>query len=235
MPLIDHSFILRFASSALLMPLVLFCLVYGHWPFAVMMGVATVISIKEWYGLSKRSTTFARDMVLGTTYIFICLVSFGFLRIGFGAAGDFLALATILTVWASDTGAYVFGKLIKGPKMAPSISPNKTWAGLFGGMACSALALWGFAVYIGPALAYVFHQDFSFVGLNQNPVLVLVLGASFTVFGQIGDLLISHQKRRVGVKDTGALIPGHGGLLDRIDALLLVSFMFAIVLWIMGA
>lgn len=124
-----------------------------------------------------------------------------------------LALTCFLfvTVWATDIGAFAAGRLIGGPKLCPKISPKKTWAGLFGGMA--------FAGAFGYAVAEGF-------GAAQ-PLLAAGIGMMLTLVAQIGDLFESWVKRRFGVKDSGALIPGHGGVLDRIDGLLFAAPVFA--------
>lgn len=110
-------------------------------------------------------------------------------------------------VWATDTGAYFAGRAIGGPRLAPKISPNKTWAGLIGGMLSAA----GIAALIG-----------SFVGgASLGPLAAL--GAGLAVVAQTGDLAESALKRHAGVKDSGRLIPGHGGILDRVDGLMPVA------------
>jgi phosphatidate cytidylyltransferase len=119
-------------------------------------------------------------------------------------------------VWIGDTMAYVFGKTIGGPKLAPVMSPNKTWAGLagavVGGALGSVLVAWG-------------------AGIAVALPLVLLGGASGVV-GQVGDLFESLAKRRAGVKDSGSIIPGHGGVLDRVDALLFVA-VFALLVGVL--
>ncbi|MCF6195011.1 MAG: glutamate synthase-related protein, partial [Kangiellaceae bacterium] len=124
----------------------------------------------------------------------------------------FLTICLMVGVWASDIGAYFSGKFIGGPKMAPKISPNKTWAGFIGGMLGSALAL--------SAMNYFTLQLSEMTGLEMLPFASLqvafVIGVFFTVFGQVGDLMVSGYKRKVGVKDTGNLIPGHGGILPAV-------------------
>lgn len=120
-------------------------------------------------------------------------------------------------VWATDIGAYAFGRGIGGPKLAPRISPNKTWAGLLGGMACSAAvgaALAGFGVLPGAGVA-----------------LSAFFGAALAVVAQAGDLFESAVKRRVGAKDSSRLIPGHGGLLDRVDGVMTAA---PVALWVFG-
>ena len=108
----------------------------------------------------------------------------------------------MLVTWSSDIFAYFAGRAIGGPKLAPTISPNKTWAGLIGGM--------GGAAVIGAAAAYAF---------DLGPVFLLA-GAPMGLIAQLGDLYESKVKRRAGVKDSGTLLPGHGGVLDRLDGLL---------------
>jgi phosphatidate cytidylyltransferase len=131
-------------------------------------------------------------------------------------------LATLLwlfaLVWATDTGAYAAGRLIGGPKLAPTISPNKTWAGLIGG-AVAAAAI-GFAV-------------FSLLP-EGNSLWLVPVSAALALVEQGGDLFESAAKRQAGVKDSGNLIPGHGGALDRLDGLLAVSVAVAALCVILG-
>jgi phosphatidate cytidylyltransferase len=117
--------------------------------------------------------------------------------------------------------------------MAPSISPNKTWAGLAGGIASSMAVFFVYTFYAGPALAGWFGDS---MALPEGlPVAVIaLLGLVIAVSDQAGDLLISWEKRKVGVKDTGTLIPGHGGLLDRIDGLLMSALVFLLTLKSLG-
>lgn len=113
--------------------------------------------------------------------------------------GLLLAFWALALVWATDIGAFFAGRAIGGPKLAPAISPNKTWAGLGGGVV-AAFAL-GFALHVWAGLPFVLAA--------ASPVLA--------VLAQVGDLYESHLKRRAGVKDSGTILPGHGGLLDRLD------------------
>ncbi|MGE0257311.1 MAG: phosphatidate cytidylyltransferase [Alphaproteobacteria bacterium] len=121
-------------------------------------------------------------------------------------SGQATLLWILAVVWATDIGAYAFGSRIGGPRLAPRWSPRKTWAGLLGGVLCAALA--------GGAAGWLF---------GGTAVLPLViLSAALAIVGQFGDLAESAAKRRFGVKDSSDLIPGHGGLLDRLDGLLAV-------------
>lgn len=125
--------------------------------------------------------------------------------------GFALALWTLAVVWATDIGAYFAGRAIGGPKLAPRISPNKTWAGLIGGIAA--------ALAVGAAIA---------ARVPLSPWLML-LGAPMAVLAQAGDLYESWLKRRCGVKDSGRLLPGHGGALDRLDGLVPVAVAVALL------
>ena len=119
----------------------------------------------------------------------------------------------MLMVWAADTFAYFAGRIIGGPKLAPRISPRKTWAGLLGAMAGSALAAFGVA---------------KMMGLQAVLILVLI-AALLAIVEQAGDLFKSAMKRHYDVKDSGRLIPGHGGVIDRVDGLVAVATAAAII------
>lgn len=138
--------------------------------------------------------------------------------------GLMLTLLTLVTVWATDIFAYFAGRAIGGPKLAPKVSPNKTWAGLAGGMAGAALSVWAVVHFAG-----------TLAPMPGLPVLALVAAAPlFAVLAQGGDLFESGLKRRVGVKDSGNLLPGHGGILDRLDGLVPVAVVAAPAALLLG-
>lgn len=136
----------------------------------------------------------------------------------------------MVLVWSSDSWAYVSGKLFGRHKLAPSISPGKTWEGLIGGSLLTALtgfliSYYGFTDWVSEEISpekigYAYQQLISPWGWIYTPLLGLCVG----IFGTLGDLFESSLKRKAGVKDSGTIIPGHGGVLDRYDA-----FLFAIV------
>ena len=127
--------------------------------------------------------------------------------------GAWALFALFFAVWGSDTGALFSGSLIKGPKLWPALSPNKTWAGFFGGTAAGAvMATVVFAV------------------VHANPWVGAALGTVAALVGHAGDLFESWVKRSVGRKNSGSLIPGHGGVLDRVDSMLFVAPVAAVVL-----
>jgi phosphatidate cytidylyltransferase len=135
-----------------------------------------------------------------------------------GAAGRATLLWILAVVWATDIGAYAVGRTLGGPRLAPRWSPRKTWAGLAGGMLCAGLTGWATAFWLG-----------------ISPAVPLVLvSAALAIVGQFGDLAESLAKRRFGVKDSSGLIPGHGGLLDRLDGLLAIVPVVALLTLIGG-
>ncbi len=126
--------------------------------------------------------------------------------------GAFLMVGLFLGVWATDTGALVAGNLIGGPKLAPVLSPNKTWAGTLGGVAAAAMVE---AFYVGV--------------LGGSAWRAALYGAALAVVAHAGDLFESFVKRRFHRKDSGTMIPGHGGVLDRIDSMLAAALGVAVL------
>ncbi len=147
----------------------------------------------------------------GVPYVALPILMLGLLR--HGEAGLTAVLLVMLPVWIADIGAYFAGRIIGGPKLAPVISPNKTWAGL-GGAVVSAMAT-ALAVWLIAGL--------------PNPSMALLLGALIGFFEQMGDLFESAAKRHFGLKDAGNLIPGHGGILDRVDGLIAASIVAGVI------
>jgi phosphatidate cytidylyltransferase len=213
------SFFLRVASGIVLAPFVVYPLLVGGLAFKIFILVAVALALYEWSRMAMLLQKPVLTAFVGAMYILFCFGAFLYLGKIFGA-GHVLCL--VLAVWASDIGAYFAGKTFGGPKMAPSISPNKTWSGLVGGMLASGALIVSYALWIGPYLTSQMGKSMMVGEYNSVPALFAV-GAGVTIAGQIGDLIESSQKRKSGLKDSSNLIPGHGGILDRIDALLLAS------------
>ena len=182
---------------------------------AVAIGVSLAGTVLVFTASRREPDGEPRWLAAGTLWIALpCVLLLWLARLedaGLGDAGlENVGRATVLwmfaVVWATDIGAYAIGRQIGGPRLAPRWSPRKTWAGLLGGVACAALVGWGTAHTLG-----------------ISPILPLVLvSGGLAIVEQFGDLAESVAKRRFGVKDTSGLIPGHGGLLDRLDGLLAV-------------
>ena len=148
----------------------------------------------------------------GILYVGIPCVALIWLR-GDGEAGRQTLIWLFAVVWAADSGAYAMGRLIGGPLLAPAISPNKTWSGLIGGVACAGAA--------GAALAALFGRT--------GVVPLSLLGAAIGAVAEAGDLTESWIKRHFHVKDASNIIPGHGGLMDRVDGLLAAAAVMALL------
>ena len=150
---------------------------------------------------------------LGVIYLGVPALALVSLRM-FPHRGTLVIIGLFLIVWATDTGALIFGNLIGGPRMAPKLSPSKTWAGTIGGSFTAAIV---FGLYI--------------LLLGGRPWLAAFFALVFSLTAHAGDLFESFVKRRFGVKNSGSLIPGHGGVLDRMDSTLAASVALALLVF----
>ena len=212
---------LRTVSALILGPIVIACVWSGGAIFAVIVGLATVGLAVEWLRLLSGGRRGRRACMAWATaglgYVVIASAAFLWLRSA-PDVGRANVLFLLVVVWSSDIGAYAVGRLIGGPRLAPHISPGKTLSGAAGGL-LAAVAAGMFAAHL---LA-----DGSSWG-------AIAIAALLGVVAQGGDLLESFVKRRLEVKDSGHLIPGHGGLFDRLDALLAVAPVGALLALILG-
>jgi phosphatidate cytidylyltransferase len=209
----------RALSSAILAGVVLAALWQGGWLFTLLVMIAAMIMVKEWNALTEHDSPLWR--VAGLFYAAIPCASLIWLRElrleSDPQAGIHLVLYLMLAIWATDIGAYFTGKKLGRHKLAPSISPGKTWEGLGGGIIAAGIT-GGLAHYFSPFPTT----------LASSIVLAMILA----ILAQMGDLFESWMKRRVDVKDSGSLIPGHGGLLDRVDGFTLTTPIFAWVVYL---
>ncbi len=202
---------LRIISSAVMAPLAVGVAWLGGWPFVLFWTIAACIVLWEWTRLvggsgregDRAPGPFIAWMVAGLLYASVLLVAPTVLRRD-PAFGFVAILFLFAVVWGTDIAAYFAGRAIGGAKLWPAVSPNKTWSGAIGG------ALGGFAAGL---------MVVKLAGLVIAPMLLLV-AFGLSVASQAGDLLESAIKRRFGAKDASQLIPGHGGLLDRLDGFL---------------
>ena len=184
---------------------------------AFLLAIATGV----WYVLTPRANISDVALtVFGPMYTSLLFTSIlKFRAVDPGIMGGILTFAVMASIWVNDSFAYIFGSRFGRTKLAPKISPNKSWEGFFGGM-------------LGSVLVWVL---ISLLGLMAVPIPMAILtGIVLGVFGVIGDLFESRIKRSVGVKDSGNIMPGHGGLLDRHDSMLFGVMAAAFVLKVGG-
>jgi phosphatidate cytidylyltransferase len=249
---------LRIGSALALGPPALVCAWLGGVWLATLVVAAAAVMGREWARLTGCANASARlavilaaaipsvAMALGRSDVALALVAIGVVAVlvlarraafawaAFGTAwialpclaclwldhrsGPPAVLWLFVTVWATDTGAFVSGRTFGGPRLAPAISPHKTWAGFAGGLAGAALVTWATARLAGASVA-----------------ALIPAGLALSLAAQAGDLAESLAKRRFGVKDSGHLIPGHGGLLDRLDGMLGAAAMAWALTYFTGA
>ena len=202
----------RILSSLILVPVVFFFIIKGSFFFIFFLVVFLLFAIYEWTKMSKNQIKF-----VGILYLLFCSYSALVLR----DRGADLLFFVILICISTDIGGYIFGKLFKGPKLI-KISPNKTYAGMVGSFVLSIIAglLFTYIVY-NFFIDLVDTQYFGsglYVHLNDFWLLIFIFLIS--AVSQIGDLIISYFKRLAKIKNTGNIIPGHGGLLDRVDGII---------------
>lgn len=216
----------RFRSSFLLMPIAIVGVLVGGIWFNLMIMAAAILMSFEWKEITESLETDEKARKLwmwrGVAYIAVVGASFLWLRgltpIDHGYSGVTVVIWMLCVVWATDIAAFFTGRAIGGPKLAPAISPGKTWAGLGGGV---------FAAAIIGALFTMFEHMPGFLSL-------FFLSAFTAVVAQAGDLLESYIKRLCGVKDSGDIIPGHGGILDRVDGMVTAAPFVVLALTLMG-
>ncbi|MEP9398442.1 phosphatidate cytidylyltransferase [Mesorhizobium sp. KR2-14] len=199
--------------SAALLAVVLLALLGGLPAGGVLLALAGAVLVSAGFGLVRGQGNWT---AAGLAYAGLSGISLAFLR-GSGQTGLIAVLFLFAVVWATDILAYFVGRAVGGPKLAPSISPGKTWSGAIGGTACGVAAGLAVAVWAGASLLVIL------------PVAILL-----SVISQIGDLFESWVKRRHGVKDSSHLIPGHGGVMDRVDGLVAAAFALYFIGMLLG-
>lgn len=196
----------RTMIGVLLIGIALAAAVLDGYFFAGLVAIAACVMFYEWRRIVA-GWGFGWQIV-GFVYALLPAIALLWVR-DRSPIGLELLLWVFVTTWSVDIGAYFAGRAIGGLKLAPAISPNKTWAGLLGGM-LAAMVLGGL-----------------WATLLELPMILLWLAAPFAVAAQLGDLFESWLKRRAGVKDSGTWLPGHGGALDRLDGLVVVATLTA--------
>ncbi|MBN34166.1 MAG: phosphatidate cytidylyltransferase [Rhodospirillaceae bacterium] len=251
---------LRVLSSIVLATITVALVLLGGWWFAGLVLILALIVVHEWFAMSGCAGRWAAMAAIvgvwfamavhGSLYLALYMAVFGAIGTAMfslvsrgGEGGPWAAAGTIyaalpmaallwmraeegsqwlllwmfLVVWSSDTGAYIVGRLVGGMKLAPKISPGKTVSGAVGGLTLASI--------VAMTLASMIPSD---------EIRGLILGAVVAITAQAGDLLQSAIKRRYGVKDSGSIIPGHGGVMDRLDSLVLAAPALAVAVVIVS-
>ena len=207
-----EQFLKRIISSFILIPISLFVIIKGSLIFNLFIVLCYLVSAYEWHKLSKGKVY----EIFG--FIFLTISFYLIYRIRNDFNGEYFHLFFILIICVStDIGGYTFGKIFKGPKIS-KISPNKTITGIFGSYLFSILSIYLYFKYI----------EFDFRNYYGQILFIIIL---ISTVSQLGDLLVSFFKRLSKIKDTGKLIPGHGGILDRIDGMIF-AFPFSYFLFL---
>ena len=216
--MMDKEFQKRVISSILLIPLSFFFIIKGSFFFAFFLTICFLVSSYEWHMMSKKKNYH----IIGYIFLLISFLSAHQLRNVSGEESLLIFLFVILICISTDIGGYVAGKLFKGPKLT-KISPKKTYSGMIGGYFLSI-------IIINIYLINLDLLNFESRELTLRSFIIVILISSIS---QIGDIIISYFKRLSKVKDTGKIIPGHGGLLDRIDGMIFV-FPFSYLILLLG-
>jgi len=206
-----HELTKRILSSIILIPIVLFFIVKGSHLFNFFLLICFFLTIFEWHMMSRKRFYH----IIGLLFLVFSYYSTYKLRNEFNNEFVCLLFLTIICV-STDIGGYIFGKIFRGPKLT-KISPKKTYSGMFGGFLTSFFSV-----------TFILNNKFFNIPVEYSiNTFFFVILVSFT--SQFGDILISYFKRMSRIKDTGNIIPGHGGLLDRIDGMIF-AFPFSYIM-----
>jgi len=196
----------RILSSVFLIPVSFFFIIQGSYTFIFFLSLIFLVTGSEWFKMTKNKDLLR---IFGLFFLFFSFFSSVYLRQYIGL-NFFLFLITVCIF--TDIGGYFFGKTIKGPKLT-KISPKKTYSGVFGSFLISLLFGLIYIKYLGKKSRII---------LETDPAFIIILILFISLVSQIGDLIISYFKRKAKLKDTGKILPGHGGFLDRIDGIIFV-------------
>jgi len=206
----NNEILKRILSSLILIPVVLYLIIKGSYFFNFFILICFLISFYEWHIMSKNKKYYLPG------FIFIIFSFYTVYYLRNEMYGDYIYFIMVIMICIfTDIGGYVFGKILKGPKLT-KISPNKTYSGMIGGYLCSIIFM------------SVFFNNLEFVSQFTNIIVTekklslnnFVLVITISTVSQFGDIIISYFKRLSKIKNTGKIIPGHGGLLDRIDGMI---------------
>ena len=192
----------RIFSSLILIPIALFFIIKGSFLFTFFILICFLITSYEWHKMSQKKPYY----LLGLLFLVLSFYSAYVIRTDSNSSLEYFIIILLICI-STDIGGYIFGKLFKGPKLT-KISPKKTYSGVIGGYLLSIIFL---NLFFNSSY-YLYPQE-----MTSNIFLLILL---ISTVSQLGDIIISYFKRLSKIKDTGKIIPGHGGMLDRIDGMI---------------
>ena len=208
----NEELIKRILSSLILIPIALFFIIKGGFLFIFFITICFIVTAYEWHMMSKKKShyLFGFIFLIFSYYTIFELINF--------SGSYYYFLSIVLICISTDIGGYIFGKIFKGPKLT-KISPKKTYSGMIGGYILSIIILNIFLT-----------SPYFFTKVNDITADIFIFILLVSSISQIGDIIISYFKRLSKIKDTGKIIPGHGGLLDRIDGMIF-AFPFSYIIF----
>jgi phosphatidate cytidylyltransferase len=208
------EFLKRIASSAIIVPLSLFFIIKGSFLFISFICFCFLISLYEWFKMISNKFI----LTIGFFFLTFSFYSVLLIRNDLNENNLFNFLILIIICVSTDLGGYFFGKTFKGPKLT-KISPNKTYSGAIGGFVFAIILTVIFVIFI---------YKFFYIKIELSSHFILMI-LFLSLVSQLGDLAVSYFKRKSNIQNTGDLIPGHGGILDRIDGMIFVFPVFYII------
>jgi phosphatidate cytidylyltransferase len=220
--ILESNLFKRILTALVLIPIVVYIVIEGGVLFDLFLGLIFIIATYEVIIIvnnDKKLLLFKKLIwiIPILIYIGLSLISLKYIRLYDG--GELKIMVLFLTIWVFDSAAYFAGSWIGGLKLMPKISPKKTWAGLIGGC---------IVTFVIPNLIFIIMLNQIF--LSAFAIIMSFYLSLIGIIGQVGDLMESYFKRKFNVKDSGNILPGHGGILDRLDSVFLASIFFYLLL-----
>ena len=216
-----NEFLKRFLTSLIATPIIIYIVILGSYYLIFFLFFCFALSVNEWINMAKSKKYLVPGLII-LMFSFFSAYSIRYITY-FDYNGSIVFLFILFVCILTDLGGYIFGKIIKGPKLT-QISPKKTFSGLIGG-------------FVMPILFFYFVLDSNFYFLKNNITFekyysIIITIIFLSLISQLGDLTISYFKRKSGIKNSGNLIPGHGGILDRIDGMIFVFLISYIIYYL---
>jgi len=213
---LKNNFIKRLISSVVLLPILFLIIYFGNIFFLSMLLIIAIISFYELKNISINNSTFIFSLII------LLLFLYSSWELRNMQNGFYLTLFVLFICIFTDIGGYIFGKIFKGPKIS-HISPNKTYSGMIGSFLLPTIVIFFFIT--SNSNSEIYYKIIFLYNLNLFLTIFII-----SLVSQLGDFMISYLKRKSNKKDTGNIIPGHGGLLDRIDGIIFATIFYNLLI-----